>query len=282
MEFRDTTALVTGSATGIGRSLAVALAREGSDLALIDIDEARGQETAELVRKEGRRAEFYAADASRRDSLEGAIDAAWKEQGPIRLACANAGIGASSPLVEMDANDIDWVLRVNLLGVLDTVRAHVRHAREAKSGGHLMLTGSENSVGLPPFLQRAGLGLYGMTKHAVLHMGDMLRHELAGDEIGVSVLMPGRVETEIGKSSQKRPDHLGGAFEPKPFDASMVTPGATIQPQISPDAAARIAVEGLRAERFMIPTHSHLVEFAQARLDELTEATRATSFEPGT
>ena len=282
MEFQDKTALITGSATGIGRSLAVALAREGADLALLDIDEERGRETAELVRKEGRRGEFYRADASQRESLEKAIDAAWRTQGPIALACANAGVGATAPLVEMEENDLEWVLRVNLLGVLDTVRAYVNHVRKAKNGGYVMVTGSENSVGLPPFLRRAGLGLYGMTKHAVLHMADTLRYELAGDDIGVSVLMPGRVATEIGRSSRKRPEHLGGGSKPKPFDASMIEPGATIQPEIGADAAARIAVEGLRADRFMIPTHSHLVEFTQARLDELAEANRATRFEPGT
>ena len=128
MDFKDKTALITGAATGIGRSLAVALAREGADLALLDIDQENGLATAELVRKEGRRAEFYQADASQRESLEKAIDAAWSAQGPIALACANAGVGATAPLLEMGQRDIEWLMRVNFFGVLDTVRAHVGHA----------------------------------------------------------------------------------------------------------------------------------------------------------
>jgi NAD(P)-dependent dehydrogenase (short-subunit alcohol dehydrogenase family) len=281
MEFENSTALITGSATGIGRSLAVALAREGADLALLDIDEENGRVTQELVHKEGRRAEFYLADASKRESLESAIDAAWSAQGPITLACANAGVGTAAPLVEMAATDIEWVMRVNLFGVLDTVRAHVRHVREAKSGGHLLLTGSENSIGIPPFLRRVGLGIYGMTKHAVLHMADTLRYELDADGIGVSVLLPGRVKTEISHATRKRPEHLGGGSEPPTIDPSVLEAGVTIHSQISSDAAARIALEGLRAGRFMIPTHSHLIEYAQARLNELLEATQATRFEPG-
>ena len=158
MEFRDTTALITGSATGIGRSLAVALAREGADLALLDVDEENAQATAELVRKEGRRAEVYHADASQRESLERAIDAAWSAQGPIALACANAGVCTISPILEMESRDIEWLMRVNLLGVLDTARAWVGHARAAKTGGHLLLTGSENSVAIPHALRRLGLG----------------------------------------------------------------------------------------------------------------------------
>ena len=190
MKFDDTTVLVTGAATGIGRALSVALAKEGADLALLDIDAENGAATAGLVRAEGREAAFYAADASERESLEKAIDAAWSAQGPIGLACANAGVMSLAPLLEMEPRDIEWLMRVNVLGVLDTVRAYVGHVRAAGSGGHVMLTGSENSVAIPHALRRLGIGLYGMTKHAVLHMGDILRYELADDGIGVSVLMP--------------------------------------------------------------------------------------------
>lgn len=281
MDFEGTTVLVTGSATGIGRSLAVALAREGADLALLDIDEENGRETARQVQALGRRAEFHPADASQRESLEKAVDAAWSSQGPIALACANAGVGATSPLLEMEARDIEWVMRVNLFGALDTARAYVSHVRAAKSGGHLLFTGSENSIAVPHALRRVGLGLYGMTKHAVFHMADTLRYELEADGIGVSVLLPGPVRTEIGQSARKRPAHLGGPRDPDALDPSMLVPGVPMPAFIEADAAARLAVEGLRAGRFMIPTHSHLVDYARARLDELDEATRASRFEPG-
>jgi NAD(P)-dependent dehydrogenase (short-subunit alcohol dehydrogenase family) len=281
LELHGTTALITGAATGIGRSLAVALAREGADLALLDIDAENALETVSLVRAEGRRAEFYPADASERESLEKAIEAAWSAQGPIALACANAGVGTNTPLVEMESRDIEWLMRVNLFGVLDTVRAYVSHVRGAKSGGHLLLTGSENSVALPHYLRRVGLGIYGITKHGVLHMADTLRYELEADGIGVSVLLPGPVETEIQRSGRHRPASLGGPTKPAPLAPGMLDPNIPFPPKIEPDAAARITIEGLRAGRFMIPTHSHLLDYAQARLDELAEATRATEFEPG-
>ena len=282
MEFRDTIVLITGAATGIGRSLAVALAREGADLALLDIDEENARETAELVEKEGRRAEFYPTDASERESLDQAIHAAWQAQGPIALACANAGVGTVAPLLEMESRDIEWLMRVNLFGVLNTVRAHVAHARAAKSGGHVLLTGSENSVGLPNALRRAGLGIYGITKHGVLHLADTLRYELEADGIGVSVLLPGPVQTQIQRSNRKRPESLGGPAPTPKMDASMMDPSFPMPPSITADAAARIAIEGLREGRFMIPTHSHLLDFAQARTDELAAAIRASHFEPNT
>ena len=280
MDFQDKNVLITGAATGIGRSLAVELARRGSDVAVLDIVEDRGKETVELVRKEGRRAEFFAADCSQRESIESAVDAAWQSLGPIDLCCANAGIGALAPLLEMEDSDLEWTLRVNLLGVLDTARAYVSHVREADRSGYLMLTGSENSVNVPPALRRVGLGFYGMTKHGVLHMGDILRHELREHGIGVSVLMPGPVATEIGKSGERKPGHLGGPIPLAAMDLSKLEKGEHLGTSISADAAARIAVEGLEAERFMIPTHSHILGYAQARLDELAEANANSNFEP--
>ena len=278
MDFRGT-ALITGAATGIGRSLAVALAREGMDLALLDIDEPKAQETAKLAGATGRRAEVYVTDVSDRARLEAAIGAAWRAQGPVALTCANAGVLACAPVLEMEDRDTQWLLRVNLFGVLDTVRASVAHARKAGCRGHILLTGSENSIALPHALRRSGMGMYGVTKHAVLHMGDALRYELEPEGIGVSVLMPGLVSTEILYSGAKRPGNFGGPHQTPALDLSALDPNNPMPPAIEPEAAARIAVEGLRAGRFMIPTHAHLVDYAQARLDELVAATRATRFE---
>jgi NAD(P)-dependent dehydrogenase (short-subunit alcohol dehydrogenase family) len=85
-------------------------------LALLDIAAERGKETAELVRAEGRRAEFFHADASQRESLEAAIDSAWELLGPIDFCCANAGVATIAPLLEMEPSDVDWLMKVHRLG----------------------------------------------------------------------------------------------------------------------------------------------------------------------
>ena len=280
MDFHGT-ALVTGSATGIGRSLAVALAREGMDVALLDVDETEARHTAKLVAETGRRAEVYPTDVSERAAVEASVGAAWDAQGPIRLTCANAGVFATAPLLEMEERDLQWLLCVNVFGALDTVRASVARAREAKTGGHVLLTGSENSIAVPHAIRRFGVGMYGMTKHAILQMADVLRYELAADGFDVSVLLPGPVSTELLRGGEKRPAGLGGPRTPPPFDPSVLDPNEPMPPTIEPDVVGRIAMDGLRAGRFMIPTHAHLVDYAQARVDELAEATRATAFEPG-
>lgn len=282
MDFQGMSALITGCATGIGRSLAIALAQRGADLALVDVDTERAKETAEGVAAAGQRARIYAADVSDRASVEHAVNAAFEDLGPIGLACANAGVCPVAPVTEMSQQDIDWVMGVNLFGVLHTVRAYVAALRNAgASRGHLMLTGSENSVSIPHALRRVGLGPYAMTKHAVLGLADALRYELAPEGIGVSILMPGPVESLIGESGRNRPERLGGPVGPANLDPSLMTPDEPMPAHIPADAAARIALTGLAAERFMIPTHSHLYDYAAARLEELGQATRVSKLEHG-
>ena len=278
MQLAGSNALITGSASGIGRSLAVALAREGADLALLDVDLGGASATADQVRAEGRRAEVYGADVGDREAVERAVGAARDDLGPIALACANAGVCPMAPLLEMEPNDVEWLMGVNLFGVMHTARAYVAAAR-GDGGGHLLLTGSENSVSLPHAFRHAGLGVYSMTKHAVLAMGESLRYELAEHGIGVSLLLPGPVQTSIGESGRNRPEHLGGPTGPVPLDASRLDPEIPVPPFIAPEGVARIAIEGLRAGRFMIPTHAHIAEYAAARLDELERATRETRLE---
>ena len=283
MEFRDTSVLITGAASGIGRSLALALARKGADLALIDIDPAQAQETAESVRAEGRRAEVYGADVSQQGDVEAAVGAAWDDLGPIGLACANAGVCPVAQVMDFEVSNLEWVMGVNLYGVFHTARAYVSRLRDAGAeGGHIMLTGSENSVSLPHALRRIGLGPYCMTKHAVLGLAESLRYELAPENIGISILMPGPVATAINEGARKRPERLGGAFAPDAMDVSLLDPNEPFPPTLQPDAVARIAVEGLEADRFMIPTHSHLAAYGQARQDELDAATAASHLEPNT
>jgi len=236
-------------------------------------------QTADLVRAEGRKAECHVMDASKRESIEAAVDAAWQAQGPIALACANAGVFAAAPLMDASNDDVEWLMAVNLFGVLYTARAFVSRARAAKTGGHLLLTGSENSIAVPHALRRAGLGIYGITKHGVLQMADTLRYELEPDGIGVSILLPGPVKTWIGRAERNRPDTLGGPRQGSAFHALTPDPDHPMPPFIEADVAARIAIEGLEAGRFMIPTHPHLADYARARVEELEAATRATRFD---
>lgn len=261
--------LITGGATGIGRSLALAMAAQGAKVAIADVDMQAARETAARVVACGRAGIAIPCDVADRDSVAAMTRTVWETLGPIDLVCANAGVGATAPLLETSQQDIDWIFGVNVFGALNTARAFATRAREAGRPGHILFTGSEHSVSMPAFLRRFGLGVYNMTKHALLAMAEVLRHELQDSGIRVSLLMPGPVQTEVLRAARNRQARFGGPFEPPPPDLSAIPAGVAIPPIIEADQAARLAIEGLQRGDFFIPTHAHIVDDVRARYDEL-------------
>jgi NAD(P)-dependent dehydrogenase (short-subunit alcohol dehydrogenase family) len=272
MEFDHKTVLITGGATGIGRALAVAIAERGANVAIADVDTDSARETAARVAACGRESIVLTCDVADRDSVAAMTRTVWDSFGPIDLVCANAGVGATAPLLETSQHDIDWMFGVNLFGALNTARAFATWARGAGRPGHILFTGSEHSVSMPAFLRRFGLGIYNMTKHALLAMAEVLRHELQDSNIGISLLMPGPVQTEVLRAGRNRQARFGGPFEAPPPDLSAIPAGAQIPPAIEASTAARVAIEGLRRGDFFIPTHAHIVDDVRARYDELMAA----------
>lgn len=272
MEIEHKIVLITGGATGIGRALAVAMAERGAHVAIADVDTKAARETAARVAERGARSTVITCDVADRGSVETMTGTVWDSFGPIDLVCANAGVATIAPLLETGQNDIDWMFRVNLFGALDTARAFATRARDAGRPGHILFTGSEHSVSLPAFLRRFGLGIYNMSKHALLAMADVLRHELQDSDIGVSLLMPGPVRTEALRAGRNRQARFGGPFEAPPPDLSAIPAGVKIPAQIEAGEAARLAIEGLQRGDFFIPTHAHIADDVRARHHELMAA----------
>lgn len=272
MEFHQKTVLITGGATGIGRSLAIALAERGANVAIADIDVEGARATAARVATLGRRSIGLACDVADRDGVAAMTRTVWDTFGPIDLVCANAGVVALAPLLETSQHDIDWTFGVNLFGALHTARAFVARARDAGRPGHILFTGSEHSVSMPAYLRRFGLGIYNMSKHALLAMADALRYELRESRIGVSLLMPGPVQTEVHRAGRNRQARFGGPFESAVPDHDAIPAGMTMPPTIEASEAARLAIEGLQRGDFYIPTHAHLGDDVRARYLELLAA----------
>lgn len=272
MGFSYETALVTGGATGIGRSLAAALAERGASVAVADIDAHGAHETAALIAAAGRKGVAITCDVADPQAVEAMIRTAWDALGPLDLLCANAGVVVVKPLLETPRTDMDWLFGVNLFGALDTARAFVSRVREAGRPGHILFTGSEQSIALPAYLRRYGLGIYNMAKHAVLAMADVLRHELQDSNIGVSVLLPGPVQSELHRAGRNRQERFGGPFEEPLPDLVAAAAGAPIPPTIAGSEAARLALDGLERGDFFIPTHAETAGEVRARYEELTAA----------
>jgi NAD(P)-dependent dehydrogenase (short-subunit alcohol dehydrogenase family) len=194
------TAVITGGGSGIGLATARLLAAEGMQLVLADIE--RGpleQAAAELG------ALAVVCDVGDLASVGELADRAYDRFGAVHLLFNNAGVAVGGPLVEMTHADWEWLMRVNLWGPIHGVEAFLPRMIEQRSGGHILFTAS--FAGLVP---NVGLGPYCVTKYGTVALAEVLSKELRPHGIGVAVLCPMRVETNIGSSERNRPHDLGG------------------------------------------------------------------------
>jgi NAD(P)-dependent dehydrogenase (short-subunit alcohol dehydrogenase family) len=199
-ELAGRTAVITGGASGIGLATARLLAAEGMRLVLADIEpgpleEAAGELDALPV----------VCDVGDLASVHRLADRAYDRFGAVDLLFNNAGVAVAGAVVSMTHADWEWVMRVNLWGPVHGVEAFLPRMIEQGTGGHLLFTAS--FAGLVP---NVGLGPYCVTKYGTVALAEVLSRELRPHGIGVSVLCPMRVETNIGTSERNRPDELGG------------------------------------------------------------------------
>jgi NAD(P)-dependent dehydrogenase (short-subunit alcohol dehydrogenase family) len=272
MEINNKTAVVTGGGNGIGKALCVALAEAGANVVIADIE----LDAAEAVKAEisatGAGCLALAVDVTDEGSVNRMRDAAQEAFGSVDILVNNAGVmHPTKPLFETSSADLEWVMSVNVGGVMNGIRAFVPLFIEQGTPAWILNTASEHSLGVP----HLGGGLYTASKHAVLGLSDVLRRELP-EHIGVSVLCPGIVGTTLWKASERRQDRYGGA------EAGSEQAGAAMQHIGMPvEAVAQATIRGLGEETFFIVTHPHAVAFGQARWSEIESAfaTQAPRFE---
>lgn len=269
----DKRVFVTGAADGIGAALSRRLRGAGARVFLCDVAEERLRETAH-----GLDAPFAACDVRNTTSLARVVERAWRELGGLDLVCANAGVVAQGPILEASREELDWIFDINVRGVLDTCRPFVRLLREHRRPGHILMTGSEAALSYPRLIHGMQLTAYLMTKHAVLALADGLRADLAAEDIGVSVLCPGPVATNLSQSSQALRGTAAGSASGAAAPGTARPPSAGLTPAVqerlaalslSPDAIAERTLEGLRRGLFVIPTHPHTAEDVEHRHAEI-------------
>jgi NAD(P)-dependent dehydrogenase (short-subunit alcohol dehydrogenase family) len=197
---------ITGGASGIGLGFARAAASHGARIAITDIREDHLEEARAIAAKEGwhNRAVYLKLDVADRPGFARAMDEAEKALGPLRVLVNNAGVGIDGPVADAGFADWDWALSVNLGGVTNGLVVGMPRLRAHGKGGHVINTSSMAAV-IPA---RPGRGLYAATKAALVLMSEHLQLELADENIGVSVLCPGAVKSNIHESGFTRPPHL--------------------------------------------------------------------------
>lgn len=260
------TAVITGAASGIGLGLARACAAAGMRVALLDIQRNPLHEAERALAATGADVCAFATDVSDAASVEAACEAVHARFGKVHLLANNAGVALHGrPIAEVPLADWHWALGVNVMGVVHGVHYFLPQMRMHGEGGHILNTASIGGLQV-----RAGLngGAYSATKYAVVAMSESLRNELAGTNIGVSVLCPGAVRTRLACVDAARPERFGAA-NTEPLSKFL---SAVLEAGADPDAIGAQALCAVREGRFFVFTHPEHREWIAARHAELIEA----------
>ena len=249
-ELRGRVAVVTGAASGIGLGIATAFANEGMQVVMADVDEARLEREVAALGTD--RVAGVICDVGDAAAVERLADEAIHRFGAVHVICNNAGIIRSGRTWEIPLPDWNAVLSVNLLGVVHGVHTFVPLLLEAGTEGHVV-----NIASMAAVLPVQGIAPYNVAKHGVLALSETLRMDLqqAAAPIGVSVVMPGRVPSRLGR----RPDD---PYEP---------PSDPAEPDQLPAAdVGRIVVDAVRNDRMYVFTHPERVADVESRFDRIT------------
>jgi NAD(P)-dependent dehydrogenase (short-subunit alcohol dehydrogenase family) len=266
-------AVVTGAASGIGRAMALRFAAEGMKVVLADIEGDALRRTGEEMKAAGYTAAMTCVDTSKADGVGGLAAFAVERFGGVHVLCNNAGVGIGGVLWEHSEEDWEWLLSVNVIGVVNGLRAFVPLMLAQGDECHIVNTASAAGLDARPWL-----GAYSATKYAVVAISEALRDELAmrGARIGVSVLCPALVNTRIAESERNRP---GDKLLPGPrrmsddaaaFDETFRTALAAGLP---PEAVAAEVADAIRSGRFYIITHSETEARVRARFGRILNDT---------
>lgn len=259
--FAGRLALVTGAGSGIGRATALALAEQGADVIVADIDEDSATATAEQARELGVDAHPYEVDVAEGAALHKLAQQVGADHGVPDIVVANAGIGMAGGFLDTGADDWRRVIDVNLLGVVHTLRAFapplVDRSRRTGQGGHIVTTASIAAVTPWP-----ALTAYAATKAAVLSLTQSLRTELAPHGIGVTAILPGMINTNIARTARfVGQDEAGEQRRQEVADARFRRRGH------SPDLVAQAILRAIEENRAVVPvTPEARILAATARL----------------
>ena len=266
-ELDGKTAVITGGASGIGKGIAQALKAEGMNIVIADVERSALEATATEIGAVG-----VLCDVSAMENVQALADQVLDRFGAIHVLCNNAGVGSNAPIAEMTPSDWQWMLGVNLMGVIHGTRAFLPALQANPDGGHIVNTASMSGFRIVP-----GLGGYGVTKFGIMAFSETLALELAGEEskVGVSILCPGPVHTNIKASSRNRPGALaGGALADMDLEES--EEGRRLR-WIGPLDVGRLVVRAIKSGDLYVLTHPEMGPMVEKRHRAIEAAFRAAS-----
>jgi NAD(P)-dependent dehydrogenase (short-subunit alcohol dehydrogenase family) len=271
-EFRGKVAVITGAASGIGRGLAERCIQEGMKVVLADIDETALAQTERELKDVSADVVAVRTDVSKSGDVDALGQRTLDAFGAVHMLFNNAGVGAGTTVWESTLADWQWVMGVNLWGVIHGVRTFVPLMLRQADECHIVNTAS--IVGL---ISGPALGIYKVTKHGVVSLSETLYCELAamGSKVKVSVLCPAGVKTRIMDSERNRPVDQQNASSNE--SANPVVAQAeemlrqAVETGMPPSQVADAVFDAIRDERFYILTHADWKGVVQKRTDDILQ-----------
>ena len=262
-------AFVTGGASGIGLGITRKLVEAGMKVVIADlrqdhIDEARAWFEE---RQQGRSVHFIRLDVTDRAAMAAAADETEEVFGKLHVAVNNAGVGIEGPLKDATYDDWDFGLAVNLGGVVNGVQTFVPRIRKHGEGGHVVNTASLAGLVVMP----SQMAMYVTAKSAVIALSEAIRRELGQEGIGVSVLCPGPIKSNIHQLSQNRPEQFrtSGAFAEA---ADKLAQRQVSKLWMEPEQVGDMVVKAIRNDEPYIITHGEWAEAVKSRYEAIMAA----------
>ena len=258
MDLKGRTAVVTGGASGIGRALILRFARDGANVVVADVDEPGTVAVAGEAQALGVKALAVRTDVSDLAQVEALAVRAFETFGGVHVICNNAGVAAWGGIESATHRDWQWVLGVNLWGVIHGIEAFVPRMIARGEPGHIV-----NTASMAGLIASKGLGVYNTSKYAVVGLSETLAKDLRSYRIGVSVLCPLGVQTRIRDSERNRPAALrnegpaGGA------------PVELIGRYLEPDVVADMVLAAIHANELYVITHEESLEPLRRRFERM-------------
>ncbi len=276
-EFQGKVAVVTGAASGIGRALAERCAKEEMKVVLADIEEQALMQASRDLAAQGAQVLAVPTDVSQAGEVETLARKAFETYSAVHLLFNNAGVGAGKSAWESSLAAWEWVLGVNLWGVIHGIHFFVPRMLEQRSEGHIVNTASMAGLTYGP-----GQSIYKVSKHGVVSLSETLYYELAlrGASLKVSVLCPGLVSTNILDAQRNRPARLQDASVEEPLspqaEAVVQRFQQAVREAMPPGQVADIVFEAIREERFYILTHPTWKAAIQSRMEDILQERNPT------
>jgi NAD(P)-dependent dehydrogenase (short-subunit alcohol dehydrogenase family) len=277
--FKGKTAVLTGAGSGFGLECARIGARLGMNLVLVDVQQDALDQASAEIKASGAQMLSFRLDVSNAEQMEAMGQAVFERFGAPHFVFNNAGVGSGGLIWENSVKDWEWVLGVNVMGVVHGVRIFTPMMLKAAGKdpawqGHIVNTASMAGLLNPP-----NMGVYNVSKHAVVSFSETLYQDLSlvTDQIGASVLCPYFVATGISQSHRNRPAELSGD---KPTKSQLIqqamTGKAVGSGKVSAADVAQLVFDAVASNQFYIYSHPKAIHSVQTRLEDILQARNPT------